>query len=63
MVIITVSDVVKSDGVHRSTISAWCRKNGVKLIGRDYIMSAEDLEAFRNRKRRGWIKGRPRNTK
>jgi hypothetical protein len=63
MTMITVSDVVKSEGVHRGTVSAWCRKNGVKIVGRDYIMSAEDLEAFRNRRPRGWTKGRRRNTK
>lgn len=59
MTLITVAKVAEAEGCHRNTVSNWCSKNGIKRWGRDYLLSQEELEAFRNRP----TKGRPRNTK
>ena len=53
MTMIRVSDVMESENCTDRTVQKWCAANGVKKFGADYVLSAEELEQFRNRKRPG----------
>jgi predicted site-specific integrase-resolvase len=55
-------EVVKNFGVCRATIVQWCQKNNVKrVLGKyhrlEYVLTEEDIEAFKNRRSPGRPKG------
>ena len=54
---LTTRMVYELDGVSKYIALKWARENQVRMVGRDYMWTIEDTEAFlkRNRKR-----GRPK---
>lgn len=58
---ITSKDAAERLGVSRESVVYHCRNNGVgQKIGRDWVLSEEDIQAIRSRM--GKV-GRPRKTK
>lgn len=51
MTIHTTAEVAELNGVTQLTVRNWCRKNGVKNFGGNYIMTQGEVEAFGNRKK------------
>lgn len=60
MSIYTIKQVAIMENCKEHQVAYWCRSHDVKKIGTAYILSLEDIEKFRKRRGKGWLKGRQR---
>lgn len=47
--IYSTKEIAEKLGYAHITLQKWCLQNKVRKIGRDYLMSDADVEAFKNR--------------
>lgn len=43
----TTSEVARALGISRRTVQEWCLKLGIRPLGRDYLLTDDELERIR----------------